>query len=158
MQSETLDAFEKKLRAAREFEHTIEHEHGTATFHIRLPTPGEQRLLAGPFFEGNRIPDGKLAAFNRALAEAVVVGWNGVTSRDLLPDLPEGSDAPLGFSQTALRLVLDNRTDWQDELLQVAVAEKRRREEALEADRKNSPSGSSGKVTSARRAASKQSG
>lgn len=155
MESETLDAFEKKLRAAREFEHTIEHEHGTATFHVRLPTPGEQRLLAGPFFEGNRIPDGKLAAFNRALAEAIIVGWNGVTSRDLLP---EGGDAPIGFSRTALRLVLDTRTDWQDELLQVAVAEKKRREEALEADRKNLLSGSSGNRTSARRVASKQSG
>jgi len=153
MEPETLDAFERKLRAAREFEHRIEHERGTAIFRVRLPTPGEQRLIAGPFFRGNTIPDGNLAAFNRKLAETVVVGWSGVTSRDLSGE----SDSPVGFSDRALRILLDERPDWQDEILEHAIVEKRRREEALEADRKNSSSGSPGSSPPARRPASKRS-
>jgi len=141
-----LDALADKMRQAREFEVPV----GAAKFLLRLPTPGEYRLLAGPFTVDGTIPDGNLTAFERKLAEAVLVGWSGLQAREIFPD---AEAEPLAFSATTARLLLEYRVDIQDLVIQAVVAEKRKRNAEVEADQKNSRSGSPGKETSARRAA-----
>ena len=73
-----------------------------ATYRLRIPTPGEYRLLAGPFNENGRIPDKNFASFERALAARALVGWRGVSLKDI-----DGSGAgALPYTEDAVKLLM----------------------------------------------------
>jgi hypothetical protein len=130
----SVDLADIKMRDSRlrEFAHAV----GGATIHLRHPTRYDVERLAGL----NRGDD---IALMRALVCASVIGWDGVTVADAFPEAKNGAD-PLEFSADALAAVCDERTEWVRDLGMAVVNRIGARRERIEADRKNSSSGSAG--------------
>lgn len=123
-----ISEFTARLEAARQAGITI----GAATYNLRLPTDYEWRTA----IEANRDSEGRLLptqAF-RSILNAALIGWEGVSSADLMPD---ATPEPLPFSAAAKTALLDLRLDIVDELTVVLGLKLKERREAREAARKN---------------------
>lgn len=70
----------------------------------------------------------------RATLEHSVIGWQGVLASDVVPGQP---DEPLPFSAEALRLLLDERPDWERLALSALLAKADERNARLGLARKN---------------------
>lgn len=121
-------AFKAQLDAARGFTA----EAGGASFRLRLPTEHAWRLA----LEQHRDDRGRLleARAFRAVLDAALVGWEGVTGRTVSPAAPAD---PLPFSPDARALLLDHRQDIADELAVALGLELSRRRAAREDAEKN---------------------
>lgn len=120
-----IGAFKAQLDAARGFEHTA----AGASFRLQLPSDHAWRLA----LESHRDAHGRLleARALRAVLDAALVGWGGVTAATILPGA--GAD-PIAFSAEARALLLDHRQDIADELaiaLGLRIAERRAAREAV---------------------------
>lgn len=123
-----FNAFKAQIEAARSIEVPV----GAATYRLQLPVEHAWRVA----IEANRDAGGRLLqakAFREVLSVAIV-GWQGVTTRDLLPDAVE---EPLPFSPAARESLLDIRQDIADDLTVAIGLEMKARREKLEAARKN---------------------
>ncbi len=130
-----LTTFKQQIEAARQ----VEFEVGQGKFRIRLPSDHVWRVA----LESNRDGQGRVieAQAFRTILNTALVGWEGVTTRDLKPD---AEAAPLPFSPEARELLLDNRQDIADALtIQIGVKLGERRQ-AREAAQKNSSPASNG--------------
>lgn len=130
-----LGNFKSQLEAARQIEAVL----GGGTYRLRMPTDHAWRVA----LEAHRDADGRVIesrAF-RAILNTALVGWEGVTTADLLP---EAEPAPLPYSDEARALLLDNRQDIADALTVHIGMKLRERREAREAARKNSSPASNG--------------
>lgn len=139
--SDVVDMVELRRRAeaAREFDHAL--AGGAVTVQLRYPTRYEvERIWALARDERGR-PD--LYAGMRALVRASVRGWVGVTVAHALPDAKRGGEA-LPCSSEAVDLVLDQQTEWINDLGMAISARMQARTERLEALEKNSVTESSG--------------
>lgn len=130
-----LSEFKAKLERARE----MEVKAVGATFRLRLPSEHAWRVAA----EEHRGPGGRVKQeqASRALLEASVLGWEGVTEGHLLLD---GSTEPVSFSVEALTMLLNERQDIADELSVALMKRVKERAAQVETARKNSlraPSG-----------------
>ena len=74
----------------------------------------------------------------RDLVVASLIGWEGVLVRDAVPEAKNGAE-PLPFSDDAAALVLEERTEWVNDLGMAVVAKMKARQDSIEADRKNLP-------------------
>lgn len=124
----SLDALLAKSAAARAFD--VQYE--GRTYKCRLPTPFEQRRTTHQFVKDDRSID--FLGFERALVDAAVLGWEGVTERDFLPE--SETDAAVEFSAAALKALLDLRLDVLDALLDDFRAKLAERSKRLEAEKK----------------------
>lgn len=133
-----LGEFKAKLERSRELEAKV----GGATFRLRLPSEHAWRVAS----EEHRRDDGRVKneQASRALLQAAVLGWEGVTEGDLLLD---GGTEPLPFSAEALGMLLDERQDIADELTLALMKRLSQRRGEVEAARKNLSRASSGTST-----------
>lgn len=126
----------RRYYAALEIEHRI----GARTFRLRMPTRHERRKLiavaAPAVIDQGREPTAaeKLEIAQELLSRALI-GWEGVTVRDVLGT--EAADDPLPWSVEAVALLLAARDDWAAELQAALTDAMQRRNAPIEADEKN---------------------
>lgn len=132
--AEPVDVADIRQRAERVREFT--HEIAGRTFRLRHPTQMEAERIHGQHRDDP-------VTLIQTLALRSLIGWDGVTVSDALPEAKNGGD-PLPFQPDTVDLVFAERADWADELGLQVVAVMRARRERIEAARKNSPSGSAG--------------
>lgn len=119
---------------AREFVHAI----ADCTFTLRTPSRHEMRQVAHQ--HGLRELDGpELGLLQYHLVVAHMAGWTGVRVSHLMPDA-QGADAatPVPMAPDAVALLLDAQPEWADQLGTAMLVRVRVRNQALEADEKNS--------------------
>lgn len=123
-----FNLFKTQLESARQVEVVIDER----KFRIRLPADHVWRVA----LESNRDTEGRVieAQAFRVILNTALIGWEGVTTRDLMPD---AACEPLPFSPEARALLLDNRQDIADVLTVHIGAKLRERREAREAAQKN---------------------
>lgn len=141
--------------AARSFSHALDGERIAVS--LLLPTPHEAEVAAvrhrlGP--DGR--PDGAAAVRTvRQLLEQAIVGWQGVTVRDLLPaDAPAEPDQAgqaVPWAPALVPLLLDAQPAWQMELHRHLFERIEQRNAARDTAAKNSSSASSGRSPAPRR-------
>jgi hypothetical protein len=137
MSDDALLRLEAAALKAREFAHTI----GERCYTLRIPTRREVRECVHARGLGRSVGDAMLMPLLRHyLLQQCVVGWTGVRARDLVAG---GAADPWPWSPGAVALLLDNRPDEADELGRVLMEQADKRNEAIEADAKNSPPTSS---------------
>jgi hypothetical protein len=118
-----LTTLAAQIEASRRFTHSV----GARTFALLQPTEHAIRTAQEDTVGAQGVIHHTRSA--RALLNAALVGWEGVTLADIDPSL--GADA-LPFSTAAVPLLLDNNQDIADEL-GVAIL-RRNRERALARD------------------------
>lgn len=135
--SDALAKLEADALKAREFTHTA----GERCYTLRTPTRREVRECVHAHGLGRSVGDAMLMPLLRHyLLQQCLVGWTGVRTRDVVPG---GAADPLPWSPRAAALLLDNRPDEADELGRLLMEQADQRNEAIEADAKNSPPTSS---------------
>lgn len=131
--NDNLTAFTKSL------EQRYVSEVDGATFSILQPSDHAIRVAAERSMnEAGRVMQSSMA---RLLLDKAITGWRGVTTKHFGI---EGAASPVPFSQTALTALLEQRQDIADELAGTIFVFQQQRREKIEAERKNSESGSSG--------------
>lgn len=130
-----MDAAELRAKAlaARRFEHV----EGEWTLTLLTPTRRDAMQLAHD--RGLRLIDQAVAVsalvlLYYALAERCIVGWSGLRERDVLPG---GGEAPLPWSEDAVRLWADAHPALAQRLGEMLYQRGVRHAEALEAAAKN---------------------
>jgi hypothetical protein len=104
-----------------------------ATFRVALPTDHAWRTT----IEAHRNAEGLLqeAKAFRAILDAAIIGWEGVTAALLLGE--EGGDEPLPFSPDARAALLDHRQDIADQIVILIADAMRTRRKQRETQAKN---------------------
>jgi hypothetical protein len=111
-----LDYIARKARAAREFEHAA----GPAKFNLRVPTKLESSIaFAESLGERRRRDAASSLRFERALLLLAVVGWSGVSVRDVLPE--HAGEDEFAFEPGAAELLFDAQPEWEGELMQALM-------------------------------------
>lgn len=126
-----------KARAlkAREFAHVI----GDCAFTLLTPTRQELRQVAHD--HGLRELDGaELGLLQYHLTVRHLVAWVGVRVLHIMPDaVAADASAPVPASRETVALLLDAQPEWADQLGGALLSRVKLRNDALEADAKNSP-------------------
>lgn len=135
-----LADIKRQAEAAREFEHPF----GAFTFQLRLPTPFEAECAAAGQGFTRRATGDVVVRAQRALTEVAIIGWRGLTVRDILGEHKHGDDE-FAYEPDAVPLLLDERSDIAQELwLKALLPKLEARNQAKEATAKNSQRASPG--------------
>lgn len=131
-----LDAFEKQLAAADEFEVT---DNGI-TLRLRDPTEIQIRAAAAAATPGLVAEQATrlavmVANMQPQIVRGALIGWSGVKASHLLSG---GSDDPVPFDKRFVDRVLSRWTDLYDKAYQEIQARYDRRRAAIEEEEKNS--------------------
>jgi hypothetical protein len=128
-----LADIQRRAAAAREFEHPV----GERSFRLRIPTQHEVQvevLRAGGGDLGKEHV--ALALMQRAVLERAIIGWQGVTTADLLPG-EQLEYETADFASMLVPLLLDAMPDVARELTEALIAMAAERNAKIEAARKN---------------------
>lgn len=150
-----LEDIVARARAARSFTHPL--EGGRITISLLLPTPHDAEVVA----VRNRLapdgtPDGAaLVRSTRQLLEQSIVGWEGVTVRDIMPPgmavEPEEASAAAVHAPVTVAMLLDAQPKWQLALSDALYGRMAERNKARDTAAKNSNGASPGKSPARRR-------
>lgn len=124
---------QRRAAAAREFEHAV----GERRFRLRIPTQHETQveiLRAGGGEE--RMQHVALALMQRAVIERAIIGWQGVTTGDLLPDESVEYET-VDYVPVLVPLLLDAQPEIGRALTEALVARVAERNAKIEGARKN---------------------
>lgn len=120
----------RAAKAAREYEHVIEGR----TFKMLMPTRHEARLTHHKNGGGGEGDATVWIKTQRDLLLGAIVGWSGVTQKDLLND---GSDNAVEFHADLVPLLLDARDLWFHELWFDLKGRYDKRDENIDEAKKN---------------------
>lgn len=120
----------RRAQSEREFTHMVDQ----VEFQLRHPS----KLDAERIWATHRT---NMVSAMALLVRDSLIGWRGVRVRDAVPESKQG-DEPLPFEPEAVDLVLNERTDWVKDIGDAIVSRMSARQKRIEADRKNSLTGS----------------
>jgi hypothetical protein len=129
-----LATLKAQIEKSREFDT----EYGGVKFLLRLPTEQTWRTLTEDHYDDRgRVQQARVA---RALAEAGLIGWEGLKAEHILKG---AGDHEVPYSSEGISLLLDERQDIADHIAKLLTKKYRQRISEQEASRKNSESASS---------------
>jgi len=120
------------LKAAIEAARSVEVEAFGARFKVLLPSNYTCRVAIETHLDAQGRVVG--ARSSRAILDAAVTGWDGVTASHFMP---EAGDDPVAFTKAALTELLDLRLDISDRLTAGIADKLDERRQRMEAARKN---------------------